>query len=230
MATLLLILKIIGVTLLVLLSLLAALTLSLVVKSNMDADKLLHGNRYYGSFTRDLLRTSYRQKNVLHNVTIPYNPMVPSDGIVTLPNVLICRGGVIVIGVLPYSGALDNPIHGNWLLHDNRGTTVLRDASEDNDVCVRAVRNMLKADGLNNITVHNLLVYTDPSLRLRRRDAMIVPCEKLLANTRTISKEPIISVSVMPRVQRCFEKYRIRPQRMQQIPPQQMVSDYPTGR
>ena len=210
MQTLFRILEAIVIIIVLLLVVLGALTFAVILKRSADADKVLHSDRRYRWFVYDLLRTCYRSSCIMRSVTIPYNPTVPEEGLVTAEIVLVMRGGVAVISTLRAAGYVDNLIHGDWIQYANGHTVRVRNPYELNETNARAVRNVLKAAGITNVRVHNLLVYTDPSTQFKHREDSIVAADNLLSYLRDLNKTPYLSLKTLPNAVNAIRKYRIR--------------------
>ncbi len=204
------ILETIVIIIVLLLAVLGALTIAVKLKRSSDADKVLHSDRRYRWFVYDLLRTCYRSSCIMRNVTIPYNPGVPDDGLVTAEIILVMRGGVAVISTLRAAGYVDNLIHGDWIQYANGHTIRVRNPYELNESNARAVRNLLKDANIPNVRVHNLLVYTDPRTQFKHREDSIVAADNLLAYLRDLNKTPYLSLKTLPNVVNAIRRYRIR--------------------
>ena len=204
------ILEAILIIVILLLGLLGALYFAVYLKRSSDADKVLRSDRRYRWFVYDLLRTNYRSSFVMRSVTIPFNPASPDDGLVTAEIILVMRGGVAVISTLHAAGYVDNLIHGDWIQYANGHTVRVRNPYELNETNARAVRNVLKAAGITNVRVHNLLVYTDPSTQFKHREDSIVAADNLLSYLRDLNKTPYLSLKMLPNAVNAIRKYRIR--------------------
>ena len=179
------------------------------LKSTTDAERVLHGNRLKRGFITELLSTSFFRAQRMHWNTVPYNPAVQSDGVVNIENIVVTRGGIMVISTLNVSGYVDNPAHNNWIEYSNGHITPMRNPVELNEANVRAVRNLLRAENLTNIRVHNIVVYTDPSTQFKYRCESLVSADGLIRYIRDLSKLKFIRIFEVKNVADSLRKYRI---------------------
>jgi hypothetical protein len=177
---------------------------------------MLHsGDRRKRWFVYELLRTSFRSSNILRGLLLPYNPAVVSDGTVNVETLIVTRGGILVISTLRVSGYIDNPAHNDWIQYSNGHITRLRNPVELNESNARAIRNILRAEGISNVRVHNILVYLAPGTEFKYRSDSVVYCENLIQYIRDLSKVSFISFRDIPNVLNAIRKYRIAARRPQ---------------
>jgi len=182
----------------------------ITLKRSTDAENVLASNRLNRSFIPDLLKTSFFPQQLIKWITIPYNPAVMSDGLVNIENIVVTRGGIMVISTLNVSGYIDNPAHNNWIEYANGHITPMRNPMELNEANARAVRNLLRAEKLMNIRVHNILVYPDPQTQFKYRSESVVPADALIPYIRDLSKMKFIPWFEVKKVTDTIRKYRVR--------------------
>nr|MBQ4319171.1 NERD domain-containing protein [Clostridia bacterium] len=191
-------------------------TVLITLKNSTEADKLLHsGDRRKRWFVYELLRTSYRSSHVMRGLLLPYNPAVASDGTVNVETLLVTRSGILVISTLRVSGYIDNPAHNDWIQYSNGRITRLRNPIELNESNARAIRNILRAEGISNVRVHNIIVYLAPGTEFKYRSDSVIYCENLLQYIRDLTKVSFITFRDMPNVLNAIRKYRIAVRRPQ---------------
>jgi len=191
-------------------------TILVTLRNSAEADKLLHsGDRRRRWFVYDLLKTSFRKSTLMRGLVLPYNPAVASDGTVNVEALLVTRGGILVISTLRMSGYIDNPAHNDWIQYANGSISKMRNPVELNESNARAVRNILRAEGISNVRVHNILVCTAPGTEFKYRSDSVVYCENLIQYIRDLSKVSFISFRDIPNVINAIRKYRIKVRRPQ---------------
>ena len=144
------------------------------------ADKLLKNGKRGGDFIYDLLKTSFPKGRLFKRVSLP---LFQADGTcnrVPADIILVDRGGVFLIRVRNISGAVDNPRNGNWIVRNANGTGEIPNPFEQNRYAVKAVEGILKREGIYNVPLYNLVVFSGKKVVFRNRSEKLLTPDYLM--------------------------------------------------
>lgn len=144
------------------------------------AKKLLQRGKRGGNFIYELLKTSFPKGRIFKQVMLP---IFSSDGKARrypADIVLVDHGGVYVIRVCNFSGAIDNTDTENWTVKNSNGITEIPNPFNQNRGGVKAIESILRRENIYNIPIYNIVVFSGKKVNFRIRN------EKLLTSARLI--------------------------------------------
>jgi hypothetical protein len=107
--------------------------------------------------------------------------------------ILVDRGGVFVIRIRHFSGAIDNTDRQVWTVRNHKGIAEIPNPVEQNRNGTRAVDAMLKQNKILNVPVHNLVVFTGRQVRFRMCTDHVMTAEHLLDTVRDLNRNKFLS-------------------------------------
>ncbi len=149
-------------------------------RTRSKANNLLRRGKRGGDFIYDLLKTSFPEGHLFKQVMLPIFTQDGDCKKYPADIVLVDRGGVYVIRVRNFSGAVDNSAAGNWAIKNENGTTEIPNPFNQNRGGVKAIESILKREGIYNIPIYSLVVFSGRRVSFRNRN------EKLLTSPRLI--------------------------------------------
>ncbi len=149
-------------------------------RTRTKANKLLQRGKRGGDFIYDLLKTSFPDGRLFKQVMLPIFAEDGSYRKYPANIVLVDRGGVFVIRVINTSGAVDNARTDSWIVKNEKGSVEIPNPFEQNRGGVKAIESILKREGIFNIPIYSLVVFSGKKVVFRTRN------EKLLTSARLI--------------------------------------------
>jgi hypothetical protein len=177
-------------------ALLALVVLAVLIhylRTRHMARRLLKRGTRGRDFVYDLLKTSFPAGRLFKNARIPYRLSDGTERLVPCDLILVDRGGVFVIRIRHFSGAIDNTDRQVWTVRNHKGIAEIPNPVEQNRNGTRAVDAMLKQNKILNVPVHNLVVFTGRQVRFRMCTDHVMTAEHLLDTVRDLNRNKFLS-------------------------------------
>lgn len=171
------------------------LYLTWIVYSRLTARKIMRDGRRKKNFVYNYLSVRFGRNKVLRNISLPVsNPARPNGKyFVTAELIFLNRGGLFVINVVPGSGYVENISGGTWIRHLNDRQYQFVDPFVQNGVYIRAIKNLLRAERLENIPVHNIVLFTGRKVKFARQMNGLITLDDLTPFMVDLNKDRFLS-------------------------------------
>lgn len=197
------------------LSIVTAILLALVVlavlihyfRTRAMAEKLLRNGKRDGDFVYDLLKTSFPSGRLFKQAALPY---VQPDGTakrVPCDLLLVDQGGVFVIRVKNMAGAVDNADKQVWTVKNQNGIFEIHNPFEQNRHGLKALEAILKREGVYNVPLYNLVVFSGKKVAFRVRSEKLLTAERLIETIRDINRNKFLSAGEIAATVSAIRRY-----------------------
>ncbi len=183
-----------------------------VVYSRITAKKILNNSRRKKSFAFSYLSVRFGRNKTLRNITLPVaNPSAKSGvSLVNIGLVFLNKGGVFVINVIPGSGFVENVRGSVWTRTFNDKQYQFNDPFVQNEVGVKAIKSLLRREHIDNVPIHNIVLFTGKKVKFARRFNGLITVDELTPFMIDLNKDRFLMGSEIRRIVRLLNKKRIR--------------------
>ena len=201
------------------LSIITAVLLALVViavlvhyfRTRAMAEKLLKNGKRDGNFVYNLLKTSFPSGRLFKQVALPYFMPDGTAKRVSCDLLLVDRGGVFMIRVKNMSGAVDNADKQVWTVKNQNGITEIHNPFEQNRYGLKALETILKREGVYNVPLYNLVVFSGKKVVFRVRSEKLLTAERLIETIRDMNRNKFLSAGEMAATVSAIHRYLPNP-------------------
>jgi len=209
------------------LSIVTAVLLALVIiavlihyfRTRAKAEQLLQSGKRDGSFVYELLKTSFPSGRLFRQVLLP--DIQPDGTAKRIPCdlLLVDQGGVFVIRVKNLSGAVDNADKQVWTVKNQNGILEMRNPFEQNLYGVKALETILKREGVYNVPLYNLVVFSGKKVVFRVRSEKLLTAERLIETIRDMNRNKFLNAGEMAATVNAIRRYLPNPNKAKPADP-----------
>ena len=181
------------------------------LRTRSKAEKLLKSGKRDGDFLYELLKTSFPSGRLFKNIVLP---LILPDGTarrISCNLLLVDRGGVYLIRALNMSGAVDNSNPQTWTVRNNQGIGEIPNPFEQNRACLKAVSTILSREGVYNVPLFNIVVFSGRKVVFRTRMDKLLTAEHLIGTIQDQNREKVLSPIEIGNTVAAIRKYLISP-------------------
>lgn len=159
-------------------------------RTNKFANNLLLSAERDSAFVYRLLRTKFQSSRIIRCPSLPYGngQRVPADLI------LVDRGGVFVIRIRNFPGAVDNTNKKTWTVTNEKGVGEFPNPFEQNKYAVNAIETILKHHRLYSIPIHNIVVFSQKNISFKVRTEYLLSADRLIAKISDMNRNRFLSL------------------------------------
>jgi len=183
------------ITLLILLCTALMLWGAFVVYSRITADKVLQNGRQKKSFLFNYLSLRFSRLSVIRDVSLVVKNNANSGGkyISNIGLVFVNQGGLFIIDSVQGSGFIDINERSQWhrIINDNYYT--FDDPIEKNIHKVKEVKWFLRSEGVENVPVHSLVVFTGKRIKFSKKLRGLITVDELAPYLVDLNKDRFLS-------------------------------------
>ena len=176
--------------------LLVAVVLSIIwiVYSRITARKIMQKGRNKSNFTFNYLSLRFSRLNTINDVKlIVRNPNVVGGRSVSDIGLVVNRGGIFVIESVRGSGFVDINEGGKWNRIINDKFNTFDDPFIKNTQRVKDMKTFLRDEGVENIPVHNIVVFTGRTVKFSKRLNGLITANDLTPFMIDLNKDRFLS-------------------------------------
>lgn len=166
-----------------------------IVYSRLTAKKIMRDGRKKKNFVYNYLSVRFGRNRALRNVSLPVSDPSGQNGryLVTSELIFLNRGGLFVIKVIPGSGYVENVSGGTWSRYFNDRQYQFVDPFVQNGVCIRAIKQLFRAQRLENVPVHNIVLFTGRKVKFARQMNGLITIDDLTPFMIDLNKDRFLS-------------------------------------
>ena len=184
-----------------------------VVYSRITAKNIFNNSRGKRNFAFNYLSVRFGRTRTLKNVKFPVRNPAAKNGVsfVDIGLIFLNRGGIFVINVVPGSGYVDNANGEVWTRTFNDKFYQFPDPFAQNIVGVKAVKALLRSEHIDNIPIHNIVLFTGRKVKFARRFNGLITADELTPFMIDLNKDRFLKGSEIRNMVKLLNKKRIRP-------------------
>lgn len=107
--------------------------------------------------------------------------------------IVVGRGGITVIAASGMRGYIENPMRGDWRQFLRGEARQFSNPFEQCAIRQRAIRAALRREGMSNVPIQSLLVFTDPDVRFKNRFSIVISPERLAPVVTDINRNHFLA-------------------------------------
>ena len=178
------------------------LWLIFVIYSRITARKIMREGRNKKSFAFSYMSTRFSRLNTLRNVKLLINDNNVQGGryIADLGLVFVNKGGIMIIDTVPGSGFIDITEGGLWNRIINDKYYTFEDPFIRSKRNVRALKSFLRAEGVENIPVHDIVLFSGKRVKFSKNIIGLVTAEELAPFVCDVNKDKFLTTSEIRQV------------------------------
>ena len=183
-----------------------------VVYSRITAKNILNNSRGKKSFAFSYLSLRFGRRRTLKNVKFPIRNPASKNGVslVDIGVIFLNRGGIFVINVVPGSGYVDNANGEVWTRTFNDKFYQFPDPFAQNIIGVKAVKALLRSEHIDNIPIHNIVLFTGRKVKFARRLNGLITADELTPFMIDLNKDRFLKGSEIRSMVKLLNRKRIR--------------------
>lgn len=194
----------------VLLVIIIFLYLFKTIRAEIKAKNLLKQGQKGENFVYDLLRTNYSAAKIIRNAYYRFNNGRTTE----IDLILVARGGIHVIEVKSMRGYIDNPFKGDWCQTYNNKMFMFQNPFEQNVGHIKAIQQILKKEEISNAPIHNIVVFTDPRVKFKHKEEMLLTCNNFLPFLADINRNKFLKSHDIRYISNILRKYKLKGRRV----------------
>ncbi|MBQ3100020.1 MAG: NERD domain-containing protein [Clostridia bacterium] len=155
----------------------------------------------------EMLSSCFPRKNIFRNLSFPVKK--GEEKLWTEVDIVcVTHGGVVVIEVKGAKGRIDNPESGEWTQMYKDKVLKFQNPHEQNHGHVIAVENALKREGIIQLPVYNVVVFTEQDVKFRNHYKWLMRPEQIVDFVAHLDDRFAMSGKDIKNVDAVLEKYR----------------------
>ena len=166
-----------------------------VVYSRIIASKLLQNGRSKKNFAFSYLSLRFSRLNTMRDVKLMVRNRTAANGryVSEIGLVFVNRGGIFVIDPNPGSGFVDVNEGGKWSRIINERMYTFDDPFIKNTQRVKDLKRFLRDEGVENVPVHNIVLFTGKRLKFSKRLNGLITADQLTPFMIDLNKDRYLS-------------------------------------
>ena len=179
-----------------------------VIYSRITARKIMREGRNKKNFAFNYMSTRFSRINTLKNVKLLINDSRANGGryIADIGLVFVNKGGIVIIDTVPGSGFIDITEGGTWNRIINDKYYSFADPFIKSKHNVHALKTFLRSEEVENIPVHNLVMFSGKRVKFSKRIDGLVTAEDLAPYIKDINKDKFLTRGEIRRVVKMLKK------------------------
>ena len=144
-----------------------------------EASQILWYGKDREYYVYEMIASAFPRKNVFRNLNIPIR-VQNNTYFSEIDIVIVTHAGVVVIEVKGMKGKIDNPAQGPWQQIYRDKILNFENPFEQNDTHCKAIRALLKKQGILNVPVYNVVVFADKNVSFTHKYKMLFKAEAIV--------------------------------------------------
>ncbi|MBE6642269.1 MAG: NERD domain-containing protein [Clostridia bacterium] len=179
-----------------------------VIYSRMTARKIMREGRNKKNFAFNYMSTRFSRLNTLRNVKLLIRDPKVQGGryIADIGLVFVNKGGIILIDTVPGSGFIDITEGGQWNRVINDKYYTFDDPYFKSKRNVHALKTFLRSEGVENIPVHDIVLFSGKRVKFSKKIDGLVTAEELAPYVSDINKDKFLTSGEIRRVVKMLKK------------------------
>lgn len=131
-------------------------------------------------YLHNLLAVTCGSDSVKYNIRLPRKLYTSSESALLIDCMIISRGGITILEILPVKGALDNPYVGAWGVKTADGVQTFPNPFEVGSAHIEALRKLLATAGIFNAAIQVVPLLPNDQIVLHYHNEKILTPAKLI--------------------------------------------------
>ena len=172
-------------------------------KMKNNAKNLLKSTERGADFIYRLLRTAFPQGRIIRQASLPLG-----DGRRVLTDLLLVdRGGVFIIRVKSFPGAIDNTSRSTWTVTNTKGVGEFPNPFEQNRYVVSSIEAILKKEKIYNVPTHNIVVFSQKRVAFKLHYDKLLTAERLIDCIKDLNRNRFLNQKEINLTLTAIKKY-----------------------
>ena len=183
-----------------------------VIYSRITAKNIFNNSRGKKSFAFNYLSVRFGRNRTLRDVKLPIRNPAAKNGVslVDIGLIFLNRGGIFVIKVVPGSGYIDNANGDVWTRTFNDKFYQFSDPFAQNLIGVKAVKALLRSEHIDNIPIHNIVLFTGRKVKFARRLNGLITADELTPFMIDLNKDRFLNGKEIRNTVKLLKKKSVR--------------------
>ncbi len=165
------------------------------IYSGMLASKIMQNGRNKKNFTYNYLSVRFSRLNTMKNVRLEVRNRDAENGryVSDIGLVFVNRGGVFIIDQNAGSGFIDVNQGGKWSRVINDKYFAFDDPFIKNTVRVKDMKTFLHDEGVDNVPIHNIVLFTGRRVKFSKRLNGLINADELTPFMIDLNKDKFLT-------------------------------------
>ena len=181
------------------------------IRSEINAKKILQYGRKSENFIYDLLHTHYGAGKIIRNAYYKLNNGYTTE----IDMILVGKAGIMVFEIKAMKGFIDNPFKGDWCQMYNNKVLMFQNPFDQNVTHINAIKQILRKESIPNVKLHNIVVFTEPSVKFKHKEEMLLTSNNLLPFIADLNRNKFLKSGEIRNVAKILNKYKLSGRRVQ---------------
>ncbi len=178
-----------------------------VIYSRITARKIMREGRNKKSFAYNYLSTRFSRINIIRNVKLLITGSSSRGSyIADIGLVFVNRGGILIIDSIPGAGYIDITEGGQWNRIINDKYYSFDDPFLQSRQKQKAMKKFLRKEGVENIPVHNVVLFTGKRVKFSKRINGLVTANELAPFMKDVNRDRFLSAKEIREVVRLLKQ------------------------
>ncbi|MBO4264922.1 MAG: NERD domain-containing protein [Clostridia bacterium] len=175
--------------------------------------QLLYGDESERNI-RHALITRFGKCRVLSGVYLPYIND-PLGRYAEVDDIVITGGGIVVVEVKSHNGKIDNRSESIWIQHYGDKVVKFQNPVLQNAVHVRVVSDILRKEGIIDVPVYNLVVFTSKNVAFAKKVREVCSQKTMASRLSSIESDRVLSIIDRRNIKLLLGEYAEKSKRVQ---------------
>ncbi len=167
-------------------------------------------------YIQNLLSAAFSADSVKYSVRLPAKLYSDPSFAMTIDCMLISRGGITIMDILPARGALDNPFVGDWGMKTAEGVQTVPNPFEIGARHAEALRRLLASRGIYNTAIHVIALLPGERTVLHYHNDKILTPARLIPYIHDLDQNRFLGRSEQKKTAALLELYTAKAVRSRQ--------------
>ena len=181
------------------------------ILSEINARKILQHGRKGENFIYDLLRTHYGASKIIRNAYYKMNNGYTTE----IDMILVGKAGIMVFEIKAMKGFIDTPFKGDWCQMYNGKVLMFQNPFDQNVTHINAIKQILRKESIPNVKLHNIVVFTEPSVKFKHKEEMLLTSNRLLPFLADLNRNKFLKSGEIRNIAKILNKYKLSGKRVQ---------------
>ncbi|MBO5274902.1 MAG: NERD domain-containing protein [Clostridia bacterium] len=175
----------------------------LLIKSALGAPRDRH-------YIRGLLSAAFPSRAVKYSVRLPRKFYSDPAAALVIDCMIISRGGITIIDIIPVKGALDNPYVGEWGIKTAEGVQNFPNPFEAGAAHAEALRKLLATGGIYNAAINVVALLQNERVLLHYNNEKILPPARLIPYIHDLDQNRFLGGAEQKKASELLERFTAR--------------------
>ncbi len=182
------------------------------IYSGITARRIMREGRKKRSFAYNYLSVRFGRGNAIKDVRLPMTVTNPRarQRYADVGLLFVNRGGIFVINSVAGSGFIENVQGGKWVRSINDKQFVFDDPFVQNISRVRAVKEFLRKERIDNVPVHSIVLLTGMRVKYARRMNGLITADELEDFMLDLNKDRFLTPSEKRSILKLIKRERLK--------------------